>query len=67
MSETLTYTVSDMSCDHCKRAVSTELREVAGVKEVDVDLDSKRVVVTGERLDDAALRAAIAQAGYEAA
>jgi copper chaperone CopZ len=66
MSETLTYTVPEMSCEHCRRAVSAELREVEGVDEVDVDLDSKRVVVRGASLDDAAMRAAIAQAGYEA-
>jgi copper chaperone len=67
MSETLTYTVSDMSCDHCKQAVSSELRGAIGVREVDVDLDSKRVIVRGEGLDDAALRGAIQEAGYEAA
>jgi copper chaperone CopZ len=34
---------------------------------VDVDLDTKLVVVRGDGLDDAALRGAIAEAGYEAA
>jgi len=43
-----------------------ELREVAGVESVDVDLDTKRVVVRGDRLDDQALRAAIDEAGYKA-
>jgi copper chaperone len=61
------YTVPDMSCDHCKAAVSSELSGVEGVREVDVDLDTKRVVVRGDGLDDQALRAAIAAAGYEAA
>jgi copper chaperone len=63
----LVYTVPDMSCGHCKAAVGSELEAVLGVREVDVDLDSKRVVVRGEGLDDEALRAAIAAAGYEAA
>ncbi len=66
MSE-ITYTVPDMSCGHCKQAVSAELREVAGVDAVDVDLDTKLVTVRGHDLDDAALRAAIDEAGYEAA
>lgn len=66
MAETVTYTVQGMTCDHCKRAVSSELEGVAGVSSVDVDLDSKLVVVTGESLDDQALRAAIEEAGYEA-
>jgi copper chaperone CopZ len=40
---------------------------VAGVESVEVDLDTKLVVVSGEGLDDAAIRAAIDEAGYEAA
>lgn len=67
MSETITYTVPDMSCGHCKKAVTEELTQVEGVESVDVDLDTKLVVVQGEGLDDAALRAAIDEAGYEAA
>ena len=67
MSETVTYTVPDMSCGHCKQAVTEELSQVEGVESVDVDLETKLVVVQGERLDDAALRAAIEDAGYEAA
>ena len=63
----MTYTVPGMSCGHCKEAVSSELQEVSGVESVDVDLDTKLVVVRGEDLDDAALRAAIEEAGYEAA
>ena len=63
----ITYTVSDMSCSHCKHAVSSELGEVAGVDRVDVDLDTKLVTVRGHDLDDAALRAGIEEAGYEAA
>lgn len=66
MSETLTYTVPGMTCDHCKHAVTTELQAVAGVEAVDVDLETKLVNVTGQALDDAALRAAIDEAGYEA-
>jgi copper chaperone len=62
----LTYTVPGMSCAHCEAAVIDELSGVAGVERVDVDLGTKVVVVHGEHLDDAALRAAIDEAGYEA-
>jgi copper chaperone CopZ len=55
-----------MTCDHCVNAVKAELSALAGVARVDVDLGTKVVGVTGERLDDAALRAAIELAGYEA-
>ena len=36
-------------------------------RDVEVDLETKLVVVRGDGLDDAALRAAIEEAGYEAA
>ena len=65
--ETRNYTVPDMSCGHCKQAVTEEVSKVAGVESVDVDLDTKLVLVRGEQLDDAALREAIEEAGYEAA
>lgn len=66
MLETLTYRVPGMSCGHCRAAVAAELETVAGVVEVDVDLETKLVTVSGRELDDAALRAAIVEAGYEA-
>ena len=67
MSETLTYRVPAMHCANCEAAVSEEVSAVAGVEAVSVDLETKRVEVRGERLDDAAIRAAIEEAGYEAA
>jgi copper chaperone len=60
------YTVPEMSCGHCEAAVSSELRGVPGVEAVDVDLHAKLVTVGGANLDDAALRAAIEEAGYVA-
>jgi copper chaperone len=67
MSSVIAYTVPDLSCAHCTQAVSSELKQVGGVESVAVDLDTKLVVVRGDGLDDAALRAAIEDAGYEAA
>ena len=66
MSE-LTYSVPGVSCDHCRAAIADEVGSLDGVREVVVDLDAKRVVVRGERLDDDAVRAAIEDAGYDAA
>jgi copper chaperone CopZ len=63
----ITYNVPGMSCAHCEHAVSSELRGVPGVESVEVDLETKLVVVCGEGLDNEALRAAIEEAGYEAA
>ena len=62
----VTYRVPGMSCGHCRVAITSEVTAVAGVVSVDVDLDTKLVRITGESLDDAALVAAIEDAGYEA-
>lgn len=63
---TTTYTVPAMHCGHCKRAVEEELSSVEGVEQVEVELETKLVTVHGSDLDDARLRAAIDEAGYEA-
>jgi len=61
-----TYRVDGMSCNHCVVAVSGEVGRVAGVSSVDVDLDTKLVRVSGTSFDDAAVVAAIDEAGYDA-
>ena len=67
MSETVTYSVPAIHCAHCAMSIREEVSEVEGVEGVDVDLDAKSVTIKGLELDDAALRAAIVEAGYEAA
>jgi copper chaperone CopZ len=67
VSVTVTYTVPAIHCAHCALSIREEVSEVEGVDEVDVDLDTKVVIIQGHELDDAALRAAIVEAGYEAA
>jgi len=65
---TTTYSVSGMTCDHCVRAVTTELVMVPGVRSVDVDLASGSVAVTSDDpLDPESVREAIEEAGYELA
>jgi copper chaperone len=59
------YSVSGMTCDHCAMSVREEVSEVAGVATVDVDLASGRLTVAGEGISDDAVRAAVADAGYE--
>jgi copper chaperone len=67
MSETVSYTVPAMHCGHCERAVKEEVSAVAGVSEVAVDLVTKIVTVSGSAFEDTAVRAAIEEAGYQAA
>jgi copper chaperone len=66
MSTTIAITVPGMTCGHCEAAVKGEIGKLAGVTSVDVDLDSKAVVVEGEQLDLDAIVAAVDEAGFEA-
>ena len=61
---TRTYTVSGMTCAHCVMSVSEEVGELQGVVDVDVDLASSRLTVTGDGFTDEAVAAAVAEAGY---
>jgi len=65
--QTTTYSVPGISCGHCRVAITGEVTKVAGVAAVDVDLDSKVVTVTGTGVEDAAVRDAIDEAGYDVA
>lgn len=67
MSDTLTFKVPGMTCGHCEAAVKQEVGAVAGVTAVDVDLETKDVVVTGAGLDRSAIVSAIDEAGYDVA
>lgn len=64
MSE-IRYSVPAISCDHCVNAISAEVRKVPGVQDVNVSVADHSVTVLGDGLDDAALRAAIDEAGYD--
>ncbi len=67
VTQTVIYSVPAIHCAHCAMSIREEVSEVEGVDEVDVDLETKIVTIRGNELDDAALRAAIDEAGYEAA
>jgi copper chaperone len=64
---TRTYHVPGVSCEHCVAAITEEVGQVAGVASVEVALDAKRVTVHGAPVDDAAVLAAIDEAGYDVA
>jgi copper chaperone len=66
MSQTATYTVTGMTCDHCVSSVREEIGEIDGVSDIDVDLASGAVTVTSARpLEVATVRAAVEEAGYQ--
>lgn len=65
---TSTYTVTGMTCAHCVSAVTEEVTAVPGVTGVDVDLATGALSVTATSpVDDAAVRAAVEEAGYQVA
>jgi copper chaperone len=66
--ETRSVVVTGMSCEHCATAVRAEVGKLPGVSEVDVDVAAGTVRISGEPLPaEAALRAAVEEAGYELA
>ncbi|MEU6880747.1 cation transporter [Streptomyces sp. NPDC046712] len=60
------YAVSGMTCGHCRTAITGSVSALDGVISVDVDIAGGLVTVTtGGAPDDAAIAAAVDDAGYE--
>ena len=65
---TAIYTVTGMTCGHCVASVTEEVSQVPGVTAVEVELASGGLTVISEApVDEAAVRAAVEEAGYEVA
>lgn len=62
---TRTFSVPDISCDHCVRAITDEVGPIVGVESVDVDIEAKTVTVVGG--DQDLIVAALDEAGYDIA
>ncbi len=63
---TTVYKVSGMTCGHCEGAVSEEISALDGVTAVKAVAATGEVTVTSAApLDEAAVRAAVEEAGYE--
>ena len=69
MSSTTTYGVNGMTCGHCVSAVQKEIGQLPGVDAVTVELvvgGTSSVAVTSDAvLDDALVREAVDEAGYQ--
>ncbi len=64
---TTEYTVTGMTCGHCEQAVREEVGRLPGVDSIDVSAQTGRLVITSAaELDDAAVLAAVDEAGYAA-
>jgi copper chaperone CopZ len=62
------YRVPEISCEHCVRAITTELSGIDGVEVVRVDIPTKIVTVrAAESVSDERIVEGIEEAGYEVA
>jgi copper chaperone CopZ len=60
------FTVSGMTCAHCEASVTKEISALPGVTSVKADAATGTVSVqAGAALDEAQVRGAIEEAGYE--
>ena len=62
-----TFSVPDVSCEHCRSAIEGALRPLDGVVTASVNLDDKTVEVEyrADVVSDGRLVSAIEEAGYE--
>ncbi|MDO5662697.1 MAG: heavy metal-associated domain-containing protein [Brachybacterium sp.] len=61
------YTVAGMSCGHCETAIREEVSQVPAVTDLEVSAETGILTVTSDApVDDAAILAAVDEAGYEA-
>lgn len=61
-----TYTVTGMSCGHCEGAIRAEVSQIPGVQDIEVSAATGRLAVTADgQIDDAAVMAAVDEAGYQ--
>lgn len=67
MATTTEYQVTGMSCGHCEGAIRSEVSEIDGVTGIEVSAQTGHLAVTAESaVDDAAVIAAVDEAGYTA-
>ncbi len=60
-----TIKVGGMTCNHCKANVENSIRSVNGVKDVNVDLTSGKVNITGDSFDLEKIKSGIESIGYK--
>lgn len=65
---TTEFQVTGMSCGHCENAIREEVSQIAGITDIAVSATSGRLTVTTTgAVDEAAVIAAVDEAGYKAA
>ena len=61
------YQVTGMTCGHCEMSIREEVSQIPGVDEIQASAQTGKLVVSStSALDDAAVLAAVDEAGYSA-
>jgi uncharacterized membrane protein YraQ (UPF0718 family)/copper chaperone CopZ len=56
--------VQGMNCNHCKATVEKGIREIPGVKEVDINLQQEKVTISADNIDLDTIKNAVEGLGY---
>ncbi|MBB5803413.1 copper chaperone CopZ [Saccharothrix ecbatanensis] len=67
MNSTISITVEGMTCNSCVNKVTNAVSAVDGVEDVDVDVASGEVTVSGSQVDPEVVKTAVTEAGYRIA
>lgn len=68
MSTTQTFKITGMTCGHCVQSVTEEVSEIAGIRDVVVDLDSATLSFNSDsEISRETVVAAVTEAGYSVA
>ena len=60
-----TIFIGGMHCEHCVKAVNDALKVLPGITSVTVSLEDNVATVSGPAPDDAAIKAAIEDTGFD--
>jgi len=60
-----TVKVSGMTCNHCKANVQNNLSSIQGVENIEIDLESGKVKMTGDEIDLKEVKSKVESIGYQ--
>ena len=65
---TVTYSIPNISCNHCVHTITMELNDMAGVSSVTADMDGKQATITFEPpATEAGIKELLAEINYPVA
>ena len=68
MSSTQTFAITGMTCGHCVQSVTEEVSDIAGIRDVVVDLESATLTFNSDiEISHDTVVAAVTEAGFSVA